>query len=151
MARRVSSLPSGLPYAVLTMAEELTGGLVTDFERAQALQSFFRDEERFTYSLEPSAGNGNSALEEFLEERVGYCEQFASAMAVMARAVGIPARVAVGFYQADQLADSSWEVSSHDLHTWPETYFEEYGWVRFEPTPSSHIASVPAYTKHRKS
>src|SRR3546814_21195190 len=67
-------------------------------------------------------------------------------MAVMARAVGIPARVAVGFYQADQLEDSSWEFSSHDLHAWPELYFEDYGWVRFEPTPSSHIGSVPDYT-----
>lgn len=146
IARRYSTIPSDLPESVSRAANQVTSGLATDFEQAQALQNWFRNEGEFTYSLEPSAGNGNNALEEFLTERIGYCEQFASAMSVMARTVGIPARVAVGFYQASKAGPDTWEFSSHDLHAWPELYFEDYGWVRFEPTPASHIGQTPTYT-----
>ncbi|MDT0201244.1 DUF3488 and transglutaminase-like domain-containing protein [Nocardioides sp. AE5] len=138
--------PAGLPGSVAAAAEEVTEGAETDFEKALALQDWFRNSGGFTYSLEPNAGNGNNALAEFLEDRVGYCEQFSSAMAVMARHLGIPARVSVGFYRAEVLDNGLYEFSSHDLHAWPELYFAGYGWVRFEPTPASHIGTVPPYT-----
>ena len=67
-------------------------------------------------------------------------------MAAMARSLGIPARVAVGFLQPDEIRPGVWEYSTHDLHAWPELFFAGAGWVRFEPTPSTRAASVPSYT-----
>ena len=104
--------------------------------KAAAIQAFLRGGD-FTYSTEPLPGSGYQALENFLlRDRRGYCEQFASAMAMMARVVGIPSRVAVGFLPGEREGDS-WKVSIRDMHAWPELYFAGYGWVRFEPTPAS--------------
>jgi len=80
-----------------------------------------------------------------LNDRKGYCEQFASAMAMMARVVGIPSRVSVGFLPGEQDQDV-WKVSIRDMHAWPELYFANYGWVRFEPTPASVTGSAPPWT-----
>ena len=78
-----------------------------------------------------------------LRDHKGYCEQFASAMAMMARVVGIPSRVSVGFLPGEQDEDG-WKVSIRDMHAWPELYFANYGWVRFEPTPASVTGTAPA-------
>src|SRR5919107_842822 len=67
-------------------------------------------------------------------------------MAIMSRALGIPARVAVGFLRPELQQDGSWVYSSDDLHAWPELYFEGVGWLRFEPTPAVHTDSAPSYT-----
>ena len=77
---------------------------------------------------------------------MGYCEQFAAAMATMGRTLGIPSRVAVGFLHPERSAGDTWAFSTHDLHAWPEMYFGGVGWVRFEPTPQGHTGDVPAYT-----
>lgn len=118
----------------------------TDYDRAVALQRFLRDGDEFTYDLEASA-EGDDTLSEFLfETRTGYCQHFASAMAVMARDLGIPSRVVVGFLDGRATGSGTWEFSAHGLHSWPELYFEGAGWVRFEPTPQ-RAASVPEYTR----
>ncbi|TIC80968.1 DUF3488 and transglutaminase-like domain-containing protein [Nocardioides sp. GY 10127] len=147
---RFTELPSDLPASVGELAREVTRGADTDLARAVALQDFFRRD--FTYSLENvPTGNGVDALVAFLSTapggRVGYCEQFASAMAVMARSLGIPARVAVGFLAPTRLQDGSWEFSAYDMHAWPELYLPTAGWVRFEPTPASRASGVPSYTQ----
>ncbi|QIX26353.1 transglutaminase domain-containing protein [Nocardioides sp. JQ2195] len=141
-----TALPD-MPQEVVDIAREVTGGQASDYEKAQALQDYFRGPE-FEYSLTPDPGNGNNALVEFLQDKEGYCEQFSSAMAVMARILGIPARVAVGLHYSDDDSDATdgYEFTSHDLHAWPELYFEGAGWVIFEPTPSTHIPGVPGYT-----
>ena len=101
----------------------------------------------FTYSTEPLPGSGYRALENFLlRDRRGYCEQFAASMAMMAREVGIPSRVAVGFLPGERVEDNTWEVSIRDMHAWPELYFAGYGWVRFEPTPASVTGTAPVWT-----
>ena len=130
------------------LVTEVTQGADSDFEQAVALQDWFRDTTNFTYSTERPSGNGLQDLETFLgpDGRVGYCEQFASAMAVMARVAGIPARVAVGFLRPDALNPGTWMFSAHDLHSWPELFFAGVGWVRFEPTPADRAPSVPGYT-----
>ena len=150
----MTDLPAEVPSSVSQLAREVTEGGRSQFERAVLLQDFFREDGGFTYSLErSSSGSGFEQMQQFLGSgegsRTGYCEQFASAMAIMARAVGIPARVAVGFLrpEPETSADGgSWVYSSHDLHSWPELYFEEAGWIRFEPTPRVHTDSAPAYT-----
>ncbi len=148
---RFLELPAGLPPVVSSLTDDVTTGLANNFDRAVALQDFFRRTGGFQYSLERSEdGSGTDELARFLtpgpEGRVGYCEQFAAAMAVMAREVGIPARVAVGFLEPRRLPDGRWEYSARDLHAWPELYFPGAGWTRFEPTPPARAADVPAYT-----
>lgn len=152
LVERFAGVPGDLPRLVSELATAVTEGENNAYRKAVALQQWFRDPDNFTYSLHPderSFGNGNEALEHFLspDGRVGYCEQFASAMAIMARSLGIPARVSVGFLSADLRSTNRWEFTSHDLHAWPELYFEGAGWVAFEPTPASRASAVPEYTE----
>jgi transglutaminase-like putative cysteine protease len=144
-----TDLPDNLPDMVGELARDVTAGLASRFEKAVRLQRWFREDGGFEYSLEREAGNGSDDLVAFLSNapggRVGYCEQFAAAMAVMGRSLGIPSRVAVGFLRPDRVGDNEYVYSSHDLHAWPEMYFDDTGWVRFEPTPQ-RASDVPGYT-----
>lgn len=139
-----------VPEWLAFLVDDITAGADTDFARAIALQRWFRDPANFRYSTDRAPGNGIDDLRVFLtpgpDGRVGYCEQFASAMAVMARVAGVPARVAVGFLRPDAVLPGRWLFSAHDLHSWPELYFAGVGWVRFEPTPADQAPSVPGYT-----
>ena len=126
---------------VAAMAEQVVGGAETPYDQAMALQDWFTEPGRFTYSTSVASGSGEDALSAFLTERVGYCEQFAATMALMARSVGIPARVVTGFTQGSQDASGTWVVRATDAHAWPELWMGTAGWVRFEPTPSSTTSS----------
>jgi transglutaminase-like putative cysteine protease len=145
-----TDVPSDLPTLVRDLAVEVTSDEATRFDKAVALQNWFREDGGFTYSLETAEGSGNDALVNFLSDdaggRTGYCEQFASAMAVMARVIGIPARVAIGFLTPTPAGANTWIYSARDMHAWPELYFDGAGWVRFEPTPAGRAENVPAYT-----
>jgi transglutaminase-like putative cysteine protease len=120
----------------------------TPFEKALAIQDYLRSKE-FRYSLSvPSLSYGGNQLRRFLTEvREGYCEQFAIAMAMMARHVGVPSRVAVGFTSGEIVDNTFLQVTTHDAHAWPELWFPGAGWVPFEPTPRADgTVSVPPYT-----
>ncbi|WP_067604349.1 transglutaminase family protein [Nocardiopsis listeri] len=145
-----------LPQDLDERVQELTGTLVegadSDYESALALQEFFIGGD-FTYDLSPPpVPEGTDPLTHFLfEDRIGYCEQYAGAMAVMARQAGIPARVAVGYTAGKPSGEDRWTVTASDAHAWPELYFEGSGWVRFEPTPADPdggqgTASRPDYS-----
>ncbi|MEZ5191065.1 MAG: transglutaminaseTgpA domain-containing protein [Schumannella sp.] len=135
-------LPARIPDVIAETAQQIAGDLPTSYERAMALQDFFTSGE-FEYSTNaPVAGNydgtGLEVIARFLAEKSGYCVHYASAMAVMARILGIPSRVAVGFQPGEPLSAqgiTNYTVTSHDLHAWPELYFDGVGWLRFEPTP----------------
>jgi len=131
---------------VREQARFLTEGKPSAYQKALALQDYLRGP-NFEYDLTvPELTSGQDQLTRFLfSVKRGYCEQFASAMAAMARAVGLPARVAIGFTPGRQVGDK-WEVTTRDAHAWPEIYFNELGWVRFEPTPRDDQVEVPAYT-----
>lgn len=147
---RYLDLPEPLPEAIVETAE-LVAGTGSTYEKAVALQAFFADGD-FAYSVQAPVeqgydGSGVGVIERFLELRSGYCVHFASSMAVMARVVGIPSRVVVGFQPGEsQLVEGvqGFEVSSADLHAWPELYFEGIGWLRFEPTPGR--GALPDYS-----
>jgi transglutaminase-like putative cysteine protease len=146
-----TDVPTSVPTSVRDLALRVTSGARTDYQKALLLQDFFRSTGHFRYSLRRAPGGSlGQSLTTFLSTgpggRVGYCEQFASAMALMARIVGIPARVAVGFLQPERLGPRRWEYSSHDLHAWPELYFADAGWVRFEPTPATRAPDAPTYS-----
>jgi transglutaminase-like putative cysteine protease len=140
--------PSTLPPYVTDLAQQVTRNGHSRFERAVMLQNWFRD--NFRYSLKTEEGDSNQALLDFLTpgkgHRVGYCEQFAAAFAVMARTLDIPARVAIGFLTPKKVGNNEFVYSAHDMHAWPEVYFRGSGWVRFEPTPGRRTGAAPAYT-----
>jgi transglutaminase-like putative cysteine protease len=140
-----AAIPSDLPDSLVQLANRITAKADTAAAKAAAIQTYLRSSQ-FTYSTEPLPGSGYEALQNFLtRDKKGYCEQFASAMAMMARVVGIPSRVSVGFLPGEQNEDG-WRVSIRDMHAWPELYFANYGWVRFEPTPASLTGSAPPWT-----
>lgn len=121
---------------VTAEAVRVTADATTAFDKADALRQLFTTPTNgFTYSLNVPPGNSGDALLDFLTNKTGYCEQYASAMAIMLRSIGIPARVAIGFTQGRQQPDGSWLISSNDAHAWVEVPFTKAGWVRFDPTP----------------
>jgi transglutaminase-like putative cysteine protease len=135
---------------VRLLTEQLTASQPTPYAKVAALQAFFTDpKENFRYSTSTLVDgiNSKSALEDFLNFRQGFCEQYASAMAAMIRVAGVPARVAVGFTPGTLQKNGSYRVTTKDAHAWPEAWFQGAGWVRFEPTPRSDQISVPAYAR----
>jgi transglutaminase-like putative cysteine protease len=141
--------PSGPHGKLAKLAEQITSGARTPYEKAQKLQDYFLSG-KFTYSLDVNLPNGINGLIDFLyTERSGYCQQFAFAMAALARLVGIPSRIAVGYTAGTSAGKGSWKVTTADAHAWPELYFKGMGWLRFEPTPGGAAgqgtATVPQY------
>ena len=136
--------------AVTTLAGRLTAGKTTAYDQAMAIQQYLRATGGFTYSLTlapPPKGQtfgdaGFDPLTNFLITKQGYCVQFATAMVMMSRAAGIPARMAIGFLPGTR-NKGVWTVTASDAHAWPELYLDGVGWTRFEPTPSR--AAPPAY------
>jgi transglutaminase-like putative cysteine protease len=129
-------LPNGFPQRVRTLAAHVTQGATGSYERALALQNFFRAPNSFHYDLRVAPGHSDRALEHFLfDTRRGYCEQFAGAYAAMARSIGLPARVAVGFTQGEKDSKGVYHVTDRAAHAWPEVWFAGIGWMPFEPTP----------------
>ena len=134
-----------------TLAERITRGQSTFYGEAVALQRWFTESGKFTYSLNVHQPPTAKALINFLtKDRRGYCQQFAFAMAVLARLLDIPSRVAVGYTEGSPIGHDRWDVRTSDAHAWPELYFQGAGWLRFEPTPSGSdgqaTAVQPAYT-----
>jgi transglutaminase-like putative cysteine protease len=120
----------------------------TPFEEALAIQDYLRSKE-FHYNLNvPALSAGGNQLLRFLTQvREGYCEQFAIAMAMMARELGIPSRVAVGFTAGEIVDNNFQQVTTHDAHAWPELWFPGAGWTPFEPTPRADgTVILPVYT-----
>jgi hypothetical protein len=119
----------------------------TPFEEALDLQDYLGDT-NFKYTLEAPTIDSASGLTNFLYvTKKGYCLQFSFAMAVLARLLNIPSRVAYGYTAGSQVQGGGWRVTTHDAHAWPELY---YGWLRFEPTPvgatGQGTATTPSYT-----
>jgi len=127
----------------------VTAGANSRFDAALDIQRFLTSGP-FTYTTHPPQAPGDiDSLTFFLtESHAGFCQQYATAMAVMARLAGIPSRVAVGFTAGTRQPDGHWLVTTHDAHAWPELYFPEFGWLPFEPTPRGDGQTVtPAYAR----
>ncbi len=125
----------------------------TKFDRARNIQDWLRGAGGFSYSLDlaptrkDASGASVDPLTNFLLTKQGYCVQFASAMIMMARLEGIPARMAIGFLSGTPDATGTFTVLQADAHAWPELYFPGMGWTRFEPTPGSRSGDVPMYAQ----
>jgi len=145
---RYLELPEDLSPRIEVQARKVVERLPNYYDRALALQDWLRSDE-FTYSTEVSDtigdGNGSEAILGFLQTREGYCVHFAATMAVMARLLDIPARVAVGFTPGAPDGTGGRTIGLHDAHAWPELYFQGAGWVRFEPTPGVRTGEPPPW------
>ncbi|HEY4331676.1 MAG TPA: DUF3488 and transglutaminase-like domain-containing protein [Ilumatobacteraceae bacterium] len=140
----LTSLPASFPQSVVETAQQVTAGATTTYDKALALQNWFRT--NFTYDLSVQKGHSDNAILSFLESKRGYCEQFSGTFAAMARSLGIPTRVAVGFTWGDLGTDGKYHVYGRDAHAWPEVWFDNIGWVAFEPTPGRGDPGTQAYT-----
>ena len=142
-----TSLPSDFSPRVRELAAQLTVGAGSRYEQALALQDFFRNGS-FVYDANVVPGHSGNRIEDFLSTRRGYCEQFAGTFAAMARSVGLPARVAVGFTVGEADADDQnlYLVQGKHAHAWPEVFLAGVGWVAFEPTPGRGAPGAQNYT-----
>ncbi|MEZ5380886.1 MAG: DUF3488 and transglutaminase-like domain-containing protein [Microthrixaceae bacterium] len=126
-------VPGDLDGLVAQEARIITEGVDDDVGRLRALQDNLRTGEYDTSADYRGAGDPTAA---FLEARRGFCTQYASAFVLMARTLGYPARIGVGFTPGNyDEADSTWTVTGRQAHAWPEVFLDAYGWVAFEPTP----------------
>ncbi len=138
-------LPDDVSLAVKTAARDITEPGFTRFEKALILEAFFRDDDNFVYSTDVSTGHSSLDLEDWLLDpesenfRRGYCEQFATAMAVMARSLGLPSRVVLGFTPGTVVDQEDGSelivVQERNAHAWVEIWMDGQGWMRFDPTP----------------
>jgi transglutaminase-like putative cysteine protease len=137
----------GVNNRVSALAQQLTSAYDNEFDKAQAIYDYFHDPANgFTYSTSTAQATTSDALVDFLfNGKTGYCEQYASAMGVMLRAIGIPTRVEIGFTDGYVSGDHR-VITAQDAHAWDEVFFPDYGWITFDPTPlSDGRAQVPAY------
>ncbi|WP_369367348.1 DUF3488 and DUF4129 domain-containing transglutaminase family protein [Streptomyces sp. CG4] len=144
LKRAYTTVPSVLPQVVAQTAKQITAGARNHYEEAVKLQDYFAVSGGFQYDTQVEVGRGPDAIANFLKKKQGFCVHFSFAMAAMARTLGIPARVAVGFAPGTPQADGSVGVNQKDAHAWPELYFAGVGWTRFEPTPTR--GTTPSYT-----
>ena len=135
---------------VSAIADRVVKGKTSEYDQVVAIQDYFARNAAFTYDTSVPKAVGDP-LVSFLTHKRGFCEQYATAMAVMLRIEGIPSRVAVGFTAGTKKANagdgrSIYEITSSEAHAWPEAWFAGSGWVRFEPTPRASDAFIPAYS-----
>ncbi|MFD1413398.1 transglutaminaseTgpA domain-containing protein [Oceanobacillus jeddahense] len=139
---RYTQLPENLPERVEDLAAEVTEGYETRYDKARAIERYF-SANGFEYQTTdiPVPGEEEDYVDQFLfETQIGYCDNFSTAMVVMLRSEGIPARWAKGFTSGERI-DSNAEEETHvnqvansNAHSWVEVYFPDVGWVPFEPT-----------------
>jgi transglutaminase-like putative cysteine protease len=140
---RYLQLPRGLPRRVIDSAHEQTAGKPSAFDKATGLEAYLRA--NFTYSTHvPEVPQGRDWVDYFLfDSQQGYCDYFATAMTVLLRVEGVPARVASGFAPGDQESDGTYTVRENHAHSWVEVYFPRYGWIVFEPSAIRPLPERP--------
>ncbi len=142
LAQTYLQLPDGLPQRVRDLARTFAQKYPTPYDQAVAIESYLREKVKYNESVAaPPAGR--DAVDYMLFDRPeGYCNYYASAMAVLARAISIPARVASGFARGDY-QNGVYRVLESNAHAWTELYFPGYGWIEFEPTASQPSIDRP--------
>jgi transglutaminase-like putative cysteine protease len=144
--RQWTELPADLDPRIGKMAERWTADAASDYRKVLAIQERFHDGS-FVYSTDVEAVDDADALLEFLTQtRAGFCQQYASAMTVMVRSLGLPARIAIGFRSGTQQEDGRYLVQTTDAHSWVEVLFPGYGWLQFEPEAGTAHPNAQAGT-----
>lgn len=130
---------------IAAYAQEVAGNAPTRFDAAVALQNHLRSGSGFVYDPDADYRGSSDTVWDFLQDKEGYCTQYALSMMVLARSLDIPARIGIGWLPGKPAGDGSYRVTGQDSHAWPEIYFPSVGWVRFEPTPQIQTGPLPAY------
>lgn len=136
---RYLQMPDG-HERVVALAKKLTEGLTKPQAIVQKLTTYLRDGDRFKYSLEQPDARGKRPLDAFLfDAKRGHCEYFATSLAIMLRAVGIPSRNVTGFYGGEYNSYGGYYgLRQSDAHSWVEALLPEHGWITLDPTPASY-------------
>lgn len=131
---RYLELPEGISDRVKDLSQRITEGMPTPFEKAKAIETFLRV--RYTYKMDYAPPPpGREPNDWFLfESREGVCGNFTSAFVVLARASGLPARMAAGYYLSPTQQKYQ-PVYAGEAHAWAEVAFTEFGWLAFEAVP----------------
>lgn len=137
------ALPASVPDRVRELAVSITANEKNNYDKARAIEQYLRQHIKYNDSVEPVPAGWDGVDYVLFERSEGYCNYYASAMAVMARSIGIPARVASGYAVASAQDDGYYHISEANAHSWPELYLGELGWVEFEPTSSQPEISRP--------
>lgn len=140
-AKLYTALSPDIPERVKALAQEITKGQNNAYDKSKAIESYLR--QNYKYTLKPPKLPPRAEFtDHFLfEAKEGYCTYFATSMAVLLRASGIPARYVEGFL-ARYAGEEERKVRGIDAHAWVEVYFDEYGWVTFEPTPQYPVVEL---------
>jgi transglutaminase-like putative cysteine protease len=128
-------IPESTSRQVVELADRITANADSPYGQADAIEQWL--EANKEYSLNARNTRGNLVNEFVLNRQVGYCTYYASAMAVMLRSQGVPARFVVGFTEGQRVTEDEWVVRGLDSHAWVEVYIPDRGWVTFDPTPAS--------------
>ncbi|TAJ16643.1 MAG: transglutaminase domain-containing protein [Dehalococcoidia bacterium] len=144
--RQYTQLPPSTPPEVAELTRQVIGNVATPYEAVRRVETYLRG--TYTFTLEPKrpAPRRDSVAFFLFDEKAGYFDHFASAMAVMLRSVGIPTRLAAGFVLDPSDFDSTdkvYTVTEQRAWAWPEVYFPNLGWVEFNPTPSRGVVARP--------
>jgi len=150
---RYLQLAAELPERVGKLALDITSSAKNDYDRVKAIESYLAT--NYKYTLEPgTTPNDRDFVDYFLfDQKQGYCTYYASAMTVLARSIGIPARYVEGYVLPSQpVQGTTYEVTNKQAHAWVEVYFEGFDWIPFEPTSSSqNLDSIPEQTSRAES
>lgn len=141
-ARALTQVPDS-DY-VRDLVSDLTAGHTTQYDQVRALYDYFTPANGFRYSLSTEEGDTGSLIVDFLQNKRGFCTQYAAALAWLVREAGYPARVAFGFTRGSGGRDGEYTLTNLNLHAWTEVFFPNFGWVPFDATPGS---SVPGSTR----
>ncbi|MGW9194905.1 transglutaminase family protein [Micromonospora chersina] len=126
--------------SVERLVEQLVKGRTNDYDKVRAIYDYFSVENGFTYSLSTRGGTSGDDITDFLATKVGFCQQYAAAMAWLVRSAGIPARVAFGFSNGSNSGGGTYVLTNRNLHAWTEVYFgNRIGWVPFDATPAASV------------
>ncbi|WP_067510339.1 DUF3488 and transglutaminase-like domain-containing protein [Actinoplanes sp. TFC3] len=149
--REAQQLPADDPYVtqftsvprdrnVEQLVTKLTQDKDTPYDKMMALYRYFSKENGFQYSVTTTSTDSSaSAVAAFLENKRGYCQQYAGALAWMARTAGLPARVAFGFTRGNTRDGNAYVLTNRNAHAWTEVYFDGYGWIPFDATPAADV------------
>jgi transglutaminase-like putative cysteine protease len=143
---RYLQLPQSLPSRVRQQASSVTENATTPFDEAVAIQAYLR-QLRYNADFRPANRRGDGTDSFLFVNQEGVCTDFANAMAVMLRSVGVPARLVTGYLPGEQDQDTGmYQVLAKNYHAWVEAYFPGYGWIEFDPTPGSVVPTDDTIT-----
>ena len=144
LVQRYTQLPDTVPQRVLDLAASVTAGAPTTYDKLRALERWMGDNTSYTLDI-PRLPRGADAVDQYLfVDKQGFCEQIGSALVVMLRSLGVPARLAVGFTPGERNPFTGlWEVRARDAHAWAEVWFPGIGWQAFDPTAQVPFAGDP--------